>query len=118
MVAIFHFIPLRRRVALLGIFATLLQAALFGWHHHPLPLSSRGTPTILAADPSSGHPTPALMDDDCQICFALSHHAATPVNFLAPPAPGPVPLRLAAAETVRLSVRSYILFRSRAPPRA
>src|SRR5204862_219381 len=34
----------RRRVALLGIVAVLLQAILFGWHHHPLPLSSRGSP--------------------------------------------------------------------------
>jgi hypothetical protein len=108
----------RRKAAFLGIFALLFQAALFGWHHHPFPLSSRGTPTVLAAGPSGGHPTPTLTDDDCQICSALSHHTASPVDFLTAPVPGPVQLHLPAVDTVWVPVRSYVLFRSRAPPRA
>ena len=105
----------RRGAAFLAIFAILLQAALFGWHHHPLPLSSHGAPTVLApASPS----TPALTDDDCPICFALSHHSAAPVDFVVAPTAGPVPLHLPAIETVWVPVRSYVLFRSRAPPRA
>jgi hypothetical protein len=116
--ATFQFIPLRRRVALLGIFAILLQAALFAWHHHPLLLSSHGAPAILASGPSGSHSTPILTDDDCQICFALSHLAATPVAFATTQMPGPVPLHLAAAETIWVPVRPYVLFRSRAPPRA
>jgi hypothetical protein len=111
-------LPRPRRRALLGIFAILLQVALFGWHHHPLPLPSRGAPAVLVASPSAGHPTPILADDYCQICFALSHHAATPFNFLAAPVSEPVPLRLAAVEPVRAHLPSYVLFRSRAPPRA
>jgi hypothetical protein len=104
--------------AFLAIFAILLQAALFAWHHHPLPLSSHGAPTVLAVGPPVGQPTPVLVDDDCQICFALSHHSATPVDFVAPLTPGPVPVHLAAIETVWVPFRSYVLFRSRAPPRA
>ena len=105
----------RRGAALLAIFAILLQAALFGWHYHAVPLSSRGAPTILAP---AGPSAPVLIDDDCQICFALSHHAATPVDFVAAPVSGPVPLRLPAIEEVWVPVRSYVLFHSRAPPRA
>jgi hypothetical protein len=105
----------RRGAASFAIFAILLQAALFGWHHHPLPLSSRGAPTILVP---AGPSTPGLTDDDCQICFALSHHAATPVDFVAAPVSGPVPRHLPAIEAVWVPVRSYVLFRSRAPPRA
>jgi hypothetical protein len=105
----------RRGAAFLGIFAILLQAALFGWHHHPLPLSARSAPTIVAP---AGPSTAVLTDDDCQICFALSHHAASPVDFVAAPVSGPVPLHLPAIETVWVPARSYVLFRSRAPPRA
>ena len=107
----------RRAVALLGIFAILLQAELFAWHHHPLPLSLQGTPVVLAAAPASGQPAPALADKDCQICFALSHHNATPVDFVPTPLPDPVRLQLSAVETVWAPLRSYVLFRSRAPPR-
>ena len=104
-----------RGATVLGIFAILLQAALFAWHHHPLPLSSRGAPTILAP---AGPSTPVLADDDCQICFALGHHSATPVSFLAAPVPGSTPAHLPAIEPVWVSLRSYVLFHSRAPPRA
>jgi len=99
----------RRGVAFLGIFAILLQAALFGWHHHPVPLSSRGTPAVLAAGPS-GHPTPALTDDDCQICFALSHHTASPVDFVAAPASAPVRPYLPAVDTAWFPLGSTYSF--------
>ena len=104
-----------RGAALLAIFAILLQAALFGWHHHPFPLSSRGAPTVLVpTDPS----TPVLMDDDCQICFALSHHSVAPVDFVAPPPPVRGSLPLTAVKAVLAPVAAFLLFRSRAPPRA
>jgi hypothetical protein len=105
----------RRGAALLGIFAVLLQAALVAWHHHPLPLSSRGAPAVLAA---VGQEVPGLVDDDCPICFALSHHSAAPVDFAAAPMPGVVPLHAPAIETVWAPAPPYLLFRSRAPPRA
>jgi hypothetical protein len=107
----------RRRAALLGIFAILLQAALFAWYHHPLPLSSREDALVLAAAPASGHPVPVLADKDCQICFALSHHSAAPVDFVGAPMSGPLLLHVPSVETVWAPLRSYILFRSRAPPR-
>jgi hypothetical protein len=105
----------RRGVAFLGIFAILLQAALFGWHHHPLQASSRGAPTILAP---AGPSTPVLADGDCQICFALSHHGAAPVDFVAPPPPIHASVALTAVEAVLAPVAAFLLFRSRAPPRA
>ena len=108
----------RRGMALLGIFAILLQVALFGWHHHQLPLSSRSAAIVLAAGPPAGPPTPGLTDDDCQICFALSHHSAAPVDFVTPLVSAPVPPRLGVVEAVSAPLPSYTLFYSRAPPRA
>jgi len=107
----------RRGTALLAVFAILLQAILFAWHHHPLPLSSRGAPTVLAA-PATDH-TPVLADDDCPICFALSHHSAAPVDFPAalPALPSHASLPPAIVEAILAPVASYVLFRSRAPPR-
>jgi hypothetical protein len=107
----------RRRAALLGIFATLLQAILFGWHNHPLPFSPPGAPAVLAAGPPAGQEIPGLVDDDCQICFSLSHHGTAPVDFVAVPVSRPVPPHLPAVETVWVTLPSYVLFRSRAPPR-
>jgi hypothetical protein len=107
----------RRGAALLAVFAILLQAVLIGWHHHPFPFGSWGTPTVLAVGSPSGHSTPALTDNDCQICFALSHHSAAPVHVVPDPLPGPARLQLSAVKTVWVPLRSYVLFRSRAPPR-
>ena len=107
----------RRGVAFLGIFAIVLQGALFGWHHHPLPLSSRGAATVLAIGPPAGPSTPVLTDDDCQICFALSHHGAATVDFVAAPPPGRTSSSPAAVEAVFAPGAPYLLFRSRAPPR-
>ena len=109
----------RRRVyALVGTFAILLQAFLFAWHEHPASfhVPSAGAAATLAAPTSPV--MPALADHDCEICFALSHHGAAPVDlFLANrPLDAPLPRsRLAAVDT---SPAPYILFRSRAPPLA
>ena len=109
----------RRGTALLAVFAILLQAVLFAWHHHPFALSSRGAPAVLAA-PATGDTAPVLADDDCPICFALSHHSAAPVDFPAAPPPPPdhASLPQATVEAILAPVASYFLFRSRAPPRA
>jgi hypothetical protein len=61
---------------------------------------------------------PASADHDCEICVALNHRGAVPVDlFLANwPLHGPLPRsRLAAVDT---SPAPYILFQSRAPPLA
>jgi hypothetical protein len=108
----------RSGAALLGIFAMLLQAVLFAEHRHPLPVSSQGAPALLAAAPATGHEAPLRADNDCQICFALGHHSAAPVGFVAPPQPARVPLRTSALGSVVARAAPYLLFRSRAPPRA
>ena len=107
----------RRGVALLGAFAILFQALLFGWHYHSLPLSTRAAPAVYVAGPPGGHPSPVLTDDDCQICFALSHYSAASGDFYLAPLPQFLPVRLAAVHTVWAPLPSYNLFRSRAPPR-
>src|SRR5438105_12091888 len=108
----------RRAYALVGTFAILFQAVLFAWHHHPAAFHARsaGAAATLAAPTTPV--MPALADHDCEICFALSHHGAVPVDlFLANrPLHAPLPQsRLAAVDT---SPAPYILFRSRAPPLA
>jgi len=109
----------RRGAALLGVFAILLQAVLFAWHNHPLPLSSPGAPAILASAPATGPEAPGRAHTDCQICFALAHHSAlSPVDFTAVSPARHLLLRLAAIEAALAPAASYLLFRSRAPPPA
>jgi hypothetical protein len=105
----------RRAVALLGVFAILLQATLFAGHRHPFPLSVQGAPALLTGAPATG-PAPGLADDDCQICFALSHHSAAPVDWLATPS-GHLSLPPTAVEVSFAQLARYLHFRSRAPPR-
>src|SRR5262249_9365426 len=109
----------RRETALLGVFAILLQAVLFAWHNHPLPFSLPSAPAILASAPATRPEAPRRAHTDCQICFAFAHHSAhSPADFTAvSPAPHLL-LRLAAIEATLAPAASYLLFRSRAPPRA
>ena len=108
----------RRGAALLGVFAILLQAALFAWHDHPLPLSSPGAPALQAASPATGPEAPGRAHDDCQICFALGHHSAAPAHFVAATAPAHAALRPTMLGAIAAPGAPYLLFRSRAPPRA
>src|SRR5579884_1278402 len=82
----------RRHIALLGVAAMLLQALLFGWHHHPLPVPSRGAAPFVAA-PGATPVSPLADADDCDICAALHHLTAAPGDIVAlvspPPAPAP-----------------------------
>ena len=107
----------RRKTALLGVFAIFFQAMLCAWHHHAYPLSPRSTPAVVALTTANDDHGPASADDDCQFCFALSHHSAAPVDFFAPPLPGHLPAREIQATAVTRLLASYLLFRSRAPPR-
>jgi hypothetical protein len=104
----------REAVTFLSICALLLQAMLFAWHHHTHLLLFRdaavsGSVVVAKADPAS------LSDDDCQICFALSHYAPAPVDFFSAPLADHDALLLWAA-AVTPPRPSYLLFRSRAPP--
>jgi len=103
----------RQAAALLGIIAIL-----FAWHHHahslPLPeLSAVGSVVV-----AGGDPVLPSADDDCQICFALGHHPATAVDFFAAHSADLEPLPLLSAAAVPHFLPFYLLFRSRAPPRA
>ena len=84
-----HHRPKHRRqpLAFIGLFALLLQAFLFVWHTHPLPFAAPGQPLALSA-PVSGSPvSPAVADDNCQICLSLNHLSAAPVIAAALPLP-------------------------------
>jgi hypothetical protein len=109
---------LRRSAALLGIFAILLHAVLFAEHHHPLPVFSQGASAPSAAAPATGHNGPGRAGDDCQICFALAHHSAAPVVFFVASPPTHTALRTSALGAVVAPGAPFLLFRSRAPPRA
>jgi hypothetical protein len=61
---------------------------------------------------------PALADHDCEICFAISHHGAVPVNVLTAKPPEDAPLHRSRLPAVETSSALYILFQSRAPPLA
>jgi hypothetical protein len=61
---------------------------------------------------------PGLADHDCEICFAISHHGAVPVNFLVAKLPEHAPLPRSRLAAVEASPAPYILFQSRAPPLA
>jgi hypothetical protein len=96
----------------------LFQAMLFAWHSHPLPFSPSGAPTALSASPTTGHEVPVSDDDDCQICFALSHHSAAPIDFIPPSPPGEASSPATRVKTNLAPGERYLHFRSRAPPRA
>ena len=59
---------------------------------------------------------PAAAENACQICFALSHHGAAPVDLFAAAPPDHLPVLTTRATAVTASLASYLLFRSRAPP--
>jgi len=108
----------RRAAALVGILAILLQATLSAWHHHAPPVYSRAAlaVTTLAAPPSPVMPSSA--DHDCQICFALSHHGAVPVDFFTAKLREAASLHQTRIAAVDAALIPYLLFRSRAPPPA
>jgi hypothetical protein len=106
----------RRITAIVGSFAILFQAMLFAWHHHPLPFSPRGAPAVAVAQ--TAPELPALADHDCQICLAISHHGAVPVDFFTARPAEEVPLHQPRMAAVDPPLAPYLLFRSRAPPRA
>ena len=109
----------RRAGALAGIFAILFQAVLFAWHHHEVSFHVRSAPavTILEAAPASPS-APGLADHDCEICFALSHHGAVPVDFCPAQQPENAPPPQTRIAAVEVPLTPYSLFRSRAPPAA
>jgi len=108
----------RQAAALVGILATLFQAVLFAWHHHPLPFYARATTAVTTLAAPTVPVTPASADHDCEICFAISHHGTVPVDIYAAKPPENAPLPQTQMATVEAPLTPYSLFRSRAPPAA
>ncbi len=107
----------QRRSALLGVFALLLQALLFGWHTHPSPFPQNG-PHLSVSTPAPAAPSsPALGDDDCSICLTLHHLGAAPVAFAALPPVPPVRRTVPSLTLVFVAGGSPSGFQARAPPR-
>jgi hypothetical protein len=107
-----------RRIALLGVCAILLQAVLFGWHHHPEYFAVPGQWPILSAQHSGSPLSPATAEDECELCAALHYLTAAPAEFTVAALPpsadlsSPSPLAASPARSLNLS------FRARAPPLA
>ena len=108
----------RRRLALLGILAVLFQAILFGWHHHPVPLSGSGSQPVASVANAALPLTPASAEDDCDICTALHHLSASPGEFVALPMPAIAASALRLPELLRIARVSERGFHARAPPPA
>jgi len=94
----------------------LFQAILYAWHNHAHALPAHDAAAGGCVVAASGDPVQPAADDDCQICFALGHHTAAPVDFFAAPPADHRPLPLLSAAAVTRPKPSYLLFRSRAPP--
>jgi hypothetical protein len=105
-----------RAGALVGTFAILLQALLFAWHHHPASFHARSAGAVTTLVAPATPVMPASADRDCEICFALSHHGAVPVDFCAEKLPENAPLPQTLIAAVEVPPTPYSLFRSRAPP--
>jgi hypothetical protein len=103
----------RRAAAMLGLFALLFQAILFGWHHHALSFAGRLAAPIVE-NPASA-PQVADDEDGCEICQVLHHLTAAPVDFIASPPPLAVASIIAGNDATTRS--SALAFRARAPPR-
>ena len=98
----------------LGFAAILLQAILFGWHHHDLIFTGRlSTPIV-----ENHAPAPQLADDEdsCEICQVLHHLTASPVDFPPNTAPHPVMALPPPGDVVIVADVLDLAFRARAPP--
>jgi hypothetical protein len=106
----------RRRVARLAVFAVLFQAMLVGWHHHPLPAMARTGHPILSLHHAGLPLSPAGAEDSCEICIALHHLSASPLDCAVPPLP---PIGAAAAYLPDQAFPDRAIdraFHARAPP--
>jgi hypothetical protein len=110
-------IAARRRVALLGVVAVLFQAILFGWHHHGLGPASRGSQSVVTVTNAVMPLSPASAEDDCDVCMALHHFSASPVEFVFLPMPIVAALALRLPHLLLAARASERGFHARAPPR-
>jgi hypothetical protein len=105
-----------RRAARLGLFAILLQAILFGWHHHDLALA--GSLPAPVVQNSAAQPQAIDDEDACEICSVLHHLTAAPVEFAAAPLPPPGTALSHPGDAAAVARTLALAFRAQAPPLA
>jgi hypothetical protein len=106
----------RPRVALIGVAAILLQALLFGWHHHGLRIALSSESVASVYNDLQKIPA-AVTEDSCEICAVLHHQSSSPLAFamlLASPAMGSA---IGLPARVFLDWADARGFHARAPPR-
>lgn len=109
---------MRRRIALLGVFAVLFQAVLLGWHHHPGHFAVDGQWPALSSADRTGPLVPATAEDECELCAALHYLTAAPGEFILAPSPVPATVPPAPALTAWVDSSRAFPFQARAPPSA
>jgi hypothetical protein len=108
----------QRHAAGVGIFAILLQALLFGWHHHAEHFSVTGQWPMLSVSAPSAPLSPATTEDECELCAALHYLTAAPGEFILAGAPSSGTLLPPQLVQARPGRQPRFSFRARAPPLA
>ena len=107
----------RCRAAGIGIAAILLQALLFGWHHHAVPVPGGSGP--IASVHSADQPlAPATAEDLCEICAGLHQQTAAPLAFFLTPSPSATSAASGSIGPVFICRAIARGFDARAPPSA
>jgi hypothetical protein len=107
----------RRGAALVGLAAILLQALLFGWHHHAMALPGSSGP--IATVHSAAEPlAPATAEDLCEICVVLHQQTAAPPTFFLSLAPAATSSASLLTAPLFIGRATALGFDARAPPRA
>lgn len=108
--AIRHRLP-----ALAGVAAVLVQAILFGWHHHELAFAGRLAHAVVGVPHGTSSP-PDVDADGCEICQTLHHQStATPEALFAPASP-PLAAGPAPHDADFIAGTLALAFRARGPP--
>ena len=107
-----------RRAALLGVLAILLQAFLFGWHHHAESFAASTQWPVVSSLYSGAPLAPVTAEDECEICAALHYLTSASGEFVAAALPCSTALPSAIAATHWLTLSLNLSFRARAPPLA
>jgi hypothetical protein len=106
----------RRSSALLGVYAILLQAAVFVWHQHALVFNSAGQPPGLSSQDRAAPLSSTTADETCELCAALHHLSGAPGEFVAVSPPSLAASRFAPIEKARSGLVRTLAFNARAPP--
>jgi hypothetical protein len=107
----------RRRVALIGVVAMLLQAVLFGWHHHGAAVRAVSGP-IASLHNTTQPLAPAAAEELCEICAALHQQSAAPLAFTMPPRPVATIVAIDRPDAAPIGWADARGFDARAPPLA